>query len=478
MRLKKLIHTAGITALVALAFGAQAAPPKAKPKTPAKPAVTKKTVQPAPKKPAPAKPKTTPTASDITVKFVPGESWPMFRANPQRTAFVPLTIPVKTLQKDWVWSKDAAAIVSSPVVANDTVYFGTRDANVGGSSRGALMAVSLSTGQTKWRYDVSRNEKTILTHTAKKQPATGAGTEALGWVESTPCVAGNYVYVTSRDGALHCVTTDGALKWRLRTGGLDTSSPNVINGTVYFGSAYPNKDFWAVDAVSGVVKWRTDSGIPGNPQRPGQFVYSSQAFLDGTVYAAANDGGFYGIDAATGKQKWRYETNGGIFFHTPAIADNLLIGAPGDYDTGVYALDRATGKLVWRYDPKIQQSYVSSPAYDGETVYAGIGTPDQMIVALEAKTGKEKWRYTTGFSTQQSYTSSPAVTNNVIFVGGAQRKMSDPPSGRLICLDKTNGKLLWEAALPQPVVSSPAVVRNYVVVGCMDGSVYAFKWGG
>jgi outer membrane protein assembly factor BamB len=321
--------------------------------------------------------------------------------------------------------------------------------------------------------------RTIMTHSAKVQPqmAADANPENVSWVDSTPAVVGNMVYAMSRDGALHALTTAGQLKWRLRTGGLDMSSPVVANGTVYVGSGYPNKDFWAVDAASGVVKWRTNSGLPDPKfKRDGQFVYSSQAFTDNTVYGAANDGGFYALDARTGALKWRYETQGGVYFHSPTVAGDIVVGAPGDYDTAVYGINRLTGELAWKYNSGLQHSYVSSPAYDGETVYIGIGEPSQQIVALDAKTGAEKWKYVTGYATQNSYTSSPAVTNNAVFVGTAQPKRSDPESGRLVALDKAKGSVLWEVKLPKPVLSSPSVAGNYVVVGCMDGTVRAYKW--
>ncbi|HEY3268931.1 MAG TPA: PQQ-binding-like beta-propeller repeat protein [Armatimonadota bacterium] len=406
----------------------------------------------------------------------PGDSWPMFRGNVRHTGFSPVNVKLP-LQPAWTWKGDAQAVVSSPAIVDGVVYIGTRDDVAG--NKGSLLALDLATGQLKWRYSEADKARTIMTHTAKIQPppATGASTEAVAWVDSTPCVAGNMVYVMSRDGALHALTTSGQLKWRLRTGGLDMSSPNVVNGSVYFGSGYPNKDFWAVDAASGVVKWRTNSGLKDpTAKRPGQFVYSSQAFADGIVYGAANDGGFYALDAATGKLKWRFETQGGVYFHSPTLAGNVLVGAPGDYDTAVYAIDKNTGNVAWKFNSGLAHSYVSSPAYDGQAIYITIGEPDQRLEALDPATGKELWKFATGYSTQNSYTSSPAVTNNVILLGAAQPTRTDPESGRVIAVDKATGKSLWQATLPKPVLSSPAVAGNYVVVGCMDGTVRAYKW--
>lgn len=407
----------------------------------------------------------------------PAANWPMFRGNPKHSAYSPTTVTLP-LKPAWTWTGSAVGVVSSPAIVNGTVYIGTRDD--AGGTKGSLLALDLATGRLKWRYNTSDKSHTIMTHSAKEQAKTSASPdpEAVSWVDSTPAVSGDMVYVMSRDGALHALTTSGQLKWRLKTGGLDMSSPVVVDGTVFVGSGYPNKDFWAVDAVSGVVKWRTNSGLADPAaKRQGQYVYSSPAYADGTVYTAANDGGFYALDPKTGKLKWRFETQGGVYFHSPTVAGDFLIGAPGDYDTAVYAINRATGELGWKYNSGLQHSYVSSPAYDGTNVYIGIGEPNQQIVALDAATGAEKWKYVTGYATQNSYTSSPAVTNNVILVGTAQKDRKDPESGRLIAIDKETGKLLWEGDLPKPVLSSPAVADGYVVVGDMDGTVRAYSFG-
>lgn len=400
----------------------------------------------------------------------------MWRGNARHTAFSPVNVNLP-LTEAWTWKGDAKAVAGSPAIVDGVVYIGTRDD--GNGNRGSLLALDLATGNLKWRYNVADSARTNMTHTAKEQGRTSPenNPESVSWVDSTPSVVGNTVYVMSRDGSLHALTTDGKLKWRLRTGGMDMSSPVVADGFIYVGSGYPNKDFWSVNAATGIVRWRTRSGL-ADPQfdRPGQFIYSSQAFADGAVYGAANDGGFYALDARTGALKWRYETSGGVYFHSPTIAGDYLVGAPGEYDTAVYAINRATGKLGWKYNSGLERSYVSSPAYDGEAIYLGIGEPTQQIVALDAKTGAEKWKYVTGYATQNSFTSSPAVTNNVVVVGTAQPKRSDPDSGRLVVLDKAKGTMLWESKLPRAVLSSPAVASNTVVVGCMDGTVRAYRW--
>jgi outer membrane protein assembly factor BamB len=41
-------------------------------------------------------------------------------------------------------------------------------------------------------------------------------------------------------------------------------------------------------------------------------------------------------------------------------------------------------------------------------------------------------------------------------------------------IDLKTGKEVWKYEIGKPIVSSPAVTQKMVVVGAMDGSVYAF----
>ena len=41
-------------------------------------------------------------------------------------------------------------------------------------------------------------------------------------------------------------------------------------------------------------------------------------------------------------------------------------------------------------------------------------------------------------------------------------------------LNLANGKKVWSFEIGEPIVSSPAVAQGMIVIGCDDGSVYAF----
>ena len=46
--------------------------------------------------------------------------------------------------------------------------------------------------------------------------------------------------------------------------------------------------------------------------------------------------------------------------------------------------------------------------------------------------------------------------------------------GRLHIVRLSNGKGLWRYTLGQPITGSPAVAGGLIVIGCTDGTVYAF----
>lgn len=97
-------------------------------------------------------------------------------------------------------------ILSSPVIANGTVYFGTKDSN-------QLVALSISNGSQQWSFT------------------------AADIVLSTPTVDINgAIYFGSFDGNVNVLNADGTLKYQIDTGNRVWSSAVIgTDGTVYIG---------------------------------------------------------------------------------------------------------------------------------------------------------------------------------------------------------------------------------------------------
>ena len=89
------------------------------------------------------------------------------------------------------------------------------------------------------------------------------------------------------------------VKWKFTTKAQVLSSPAVVNGVLYVGSA--DHRLYAVNIATGAKKWefKTGSGVASSP-----------AVLDGTVYFSSYDGVVYAVAADDGKLKWKFETAG------------------------------------------------------------------------------------------------------------------------------------------------------------------------
>ena len=147
--------------------------------------------------------------------------------------------------------------------------------------------------------------------------------------------------------------------------GLDTdttrgleATPIVVDGVMYASGVAGR--VYALDAASGKQLWRFEPQVDPRAYRATccDQVNRGVAVWRGRVYVAALDGVLYALDAATGKVAWRADT---IIDHTrgysstgaPEVAGDLVVigNAGGEFDTRGYvtAYDLKTGRQAWRF---------------------------------------------------------------------------------------------------------------------------------
>lgn len=204
--------------------------------------------------------------------------------------------------------------LSSPVVANGIVYFGSGDSN--------LYAVDAASGELRWKF------------------ATG------DVVHASPAYAEGVVYFGSWDSYFYAVdAATGKEKWRLHTGedpvihnqvGFQ-SSPAVVDGVVYTGCRDAN--LYAIDAASGKEKWHFGTA--------GSWVITSPAVSRGKVVFGTSDSSKYEmLDADTGKLAVEQQGKAYVFA-SPAIAGDVVF--VGVLNGTLQARDFATGNLLWEF---------------------------------------------------------------------------------------------------------------------------------
>jgi outer membrane protein assembly factor BamB len=333
---------------------------------------------------------------------------------------------------------------STPAVTATTIYVGNGD--------GHLYALDRRTGARQWRF--------------------AAGSP----VDGSPAVSGAMVYVTARNGTVFAVrASDGALGWRHRSGvaialeppqgnlNYMIASPVVADTTVYVGG--PDGVVYALDRRTGAERWKTALGAS---------TWTAPAVAEHVIYVAANDGRLYALDRRTGTRRWQFVTDGATMDlkkegydrrsiqSTPSIAANVIIF--GSRDGTVYGVDTATGRERWRasYAP----SWTSgSPTIRSDTAF--VTTSDAKVVAaLDARTGRELWRTSVGARI------FPAVN----LVGGAALIGTD--GGQVVSLDASTGRVQWRFEAGDPIQGTAAVRDGVLYFGSDGGRVFALAPGG
>ena len=204
--------------------------------------------------------------------------------------------------------------LSSPVIVQNTVYFGSGDGN--------LYALDAATGDLRWKFK------------------TG------DVVHASPAFANGVLFFGSWDSYFYAVDAKtGKEKWRFH-GGEDSlihnqvgfqSSPAVVDGVIYTGCR--DAQLYALDAATGKEKWRFDNAL--------SWVITSPAVFNGKVYFATSDSALYHIaEAATGKSLVK-EDGRAYMFSSPAVAnDAVFIGV---MNGTLMARDAASGKVLWEF---------------------------------------------------------------------------------------------------------------------------------
>ena len=349
---------------------------------------------------------------------------------------------------------------------------------------------SLMTGGQVWSSPVHDNGTVYVGSDDGSLYALDVTSMALTWkahtggrVRSTPAIDKAAVYFSSDDGYLYKVAaSDGSSIWRfdLKCAGFErvlpslhppysydylTSSPTVSDGVVFVGSA--NNNLYAVDAATGKEIWRFPTGgrIRSTPVVDGEHIYFGSW-----------DHHLYKLKAKTGEQIWRFDT-GGVVQATPAVSDGRVF--IGSRNPKVFAVDAATGEQLWEFD-HTDGSWVESSGvvFDG-VLY--VGSSDALtLFAFDGATGRLIWKYRTGGWSW----STPAVTDDTVYIGA----ISAFPyyfegvtlERGLHAVDRKTGKAHWvvpTGKLPGyvtgGVMSTPLVVGDEVVVGALDNRVIA-----
>ena len=212
--------------------------------------------------------------------------------------------------------------LSTPAVANGTVFFGSSDGNI--------YALNAQDGHLRWKY-----------HTGDV-------------VHTTPLVARGRVFVGSMDSRFYALDEKtGALKWMFQAGrdpnvhnkeGFQ-GSPTLDDGTLFVGCR--DTHLYALDADTGAMRWSFSKGTGWISNRP--------LVAGDLVWAGTNP--FRAINRSTGKLA--IDTGRVGVFSNPAASGN--VGFVGTLYGSVFAFDLKSGSVLWEFQTEARTRLVEDP---------------------------------------------------------------------------------------------------------------------
>jgi outer membrane protein assembly factor BamB/PKD repeat protein len=307
------------------------------------------------------------------------------------------------------------------------------------------------------------------------------------WVSSSPTVVDETVYIGSADERVYAIdAVSGESEWFVETNDIVFGSPNVKDGTVYVGEGHwstRNQSEAASFQGSAVPQRSIDTSLSPDAEQRAVYaldaatgeqewkvltddsVQSSPTVIDGTVYVGSFDGRLYAIDADDGTVNWTFETDAPVRA-SPVVANGTVY--IGNDNGVVIAVDGSTGDLEWQY----QSSGLVGAAvtYAEDTIFFGSidSESEGNVYGLDADGGSEKW----AFGTNEPVISAPAVHGDTVFVGTG---VGGGEAGTMYALDRANGDVRWEFPAEGPLNSSPTVAGNTVFVGDLTEFLFALQ---
>jgi len=359
-------------------------------------------------------------------------SWPMYRGDAAMSGACEGRLGDK-LKLVWRFragkdaaTADKAAVKSSAVIDGGKVFIGANNGKVY-----ALDLDNNNNGEELWSF-----------------PAGAA-------VSAPPMLLGDRVIVGDERGVVYCLdASDGSPRWTTTTGAKVVAAANhFVDSTgrdcVLVGSW--DRSLYCLSASDGQTLW----SIP-----MGNYVNAPCSLEGNTAALPVCDGSVRVLDLAAKKVVWEMPTSGMV---ASAVALRSGRGYAADSNGGdnLYCIDLSSGNEVWKQP-------LSGPTLSPASV-----TADRVLVATSAMSGaalhcftldgQEVWRH----EMSAGSSAGPLVVGDRVLLAG--------DDGYLRLLRLSDGGQIDAYRVGGCIESSPAVAGGYIVVGCNDGYVYAFR---
>jgi outer membrane protein assembly factor BamB len=233
-----------------------------------------------------------------------------------------------------------------------------------------------------------------------------------------------------------------------------TIAPSPVSGTIFVAGATPELNpnstggFYAIDAATGKIKW---SYLENN------FFNAEPTAAGGLVYELDEGGNMLAFDKNTGAINWSTPIGHLYNDNSNAIVVNGALYV-GSSDSSLYSINASTGTVNWKINTVVNPG---SPTVVGGVVYFAA----DRLYAVNAGNGAVLWSVYPPVGTDEIFPGNPAVANGIVYFGSTDRN--------LYALDAATGTVLWKFNLGDVVDGSPTVANGIVYILGGVGDVYA-----
>ena len=251
---------------------------------------------------------------------------------------------------------------------------------------------------------------------------------------------------SNRGGLFAVDTVSGKLKWTARPTGTARGTAHVMTGPAFSGDIVivpMGETLMALNLATGKEVWRG----PATEQSAAAVTGGGTAFVMGA------DNNFYALDAATGKEKWKMTfargygscestpvvRGGTVYVNGSIVVTQADASRAADYSRQMFALDAATGKERWRYLVAAARSgaCLEQPIVTADTLFA---VSEATLYAVDLATGRDRWKPTEVRATVEGRDRAQAVFGLV----DADQVLIGLTKHALLAFDKTSGKTAWQ----------------------------------
>lgn len=250
----------------------------------------------------------------------------------------------------------------------------------------------------------------------------------------------------------HVIAVDlrnGAVRWRTRFPGPIAEGVVADDQRVYTHTERPDGRVYAIDRLTGAKVWTRSAGPSAAPL----------ALIQGTLVAASRSGQLLGIDPPTGKVLWNRTVGVARTAAFPGDSNTMLVATVDS----LFRIDTRNGHVLDR--TRSPGAILSPWALHRE--YRIAGTTDSLIIGIRPPSLARDW----SVQLDAPVLGTPVVRGDTAWVLTRIGTLYRIPLSAAPVAEKL-------IALRSPFLASPALVNDWLVVGGVDGELYAFTLDG